>query len=93
MRTFRHILVLLLAVASSVSLSGQCFPVHPDLAEEHAFRQAEWMTYIIHYKWLGIRTDVGSAEETLHDGGERDGRHPLPHGATGSNYRFWVVVF
>ena len=93
MRTFRHILVLLLAVASSVSLSGQCFPVHPDLAEEHAFRQDERLTYIIHYKWLGIRTDVGSAEVTLHDGGERDGRHLLHPVATGSTYRFWDVFF
>ena len=55
--------------------------------------QDERLTYIIHYKWLGIRTDVGSAEVTLHDGGERDGRHLLHPVATGSTYRFWDVFF
>ena len=63
---FRHVIALLLTVAVSASLWGQCFPIHPDLAQTHAFRQDEKLTYIIHYKWLGIRTDVGSAEVTAY---------------------------
>lgn len=67
------------------------FPIHPDLVEDHAFRQGEGLSYIIHYKWLGIRTDVGEAEVTLDDGGERDGRHLLHPVAVGRTYRFWDV--
>ncbi|HIZ86203.1 MAG TPA: DUF3108 domain-containing protein [Candidatus Coprenecus stercoravium] len=77
----------------SVPVSGQCFPLHPDLAEEHAFRQGERLRYIIHYKWLGIRTDVGYAEVALLDGGERDGRKLLQPLAYGSTYKFWDVFF
>ncbi len=74
-------------------LSGQCFPIHPALAEEHAFRQGERLTYVIHYKWLGIRTDVGSAEVSLLDGGMRNGRRLLHPVAVGSTYKFWDVFF
>ena len=80
-------------LAACLRLSGQCFPVHPALAVDHAFRQDEKLTYIIHYKWLGIRTDVGSATVTLHDGGEKDGRKLLHPVATGSTYRFWDAFF
>lgn len=94
MRICRYILAVLCpAVFLCASVYGQCFPVHPELAEEHAFRQDERLEYIIHYKWLGIRTDVGSAEVVLQDGGERGGRHLLHPVATGSTYRFWDVFF
>lgn len=74
-------------------LSGQCFPVHPGLADEHAFRQGERLKYIIHYKWLGIRTDVGYAEVVLEDGGLRNGRRILHPVAQGSTYKFWDAFF
>ncbi len=74
-------------------LSGQCFPVHPGLADEHAFRQGEHLKYIIHYKWLGIRTDVGYAEVVLEDGGLRNGRRILHPVAQGSTYKFWDAFF
>ena len=74
-------------------LSGQCFPVHPGLADEHAFRQGECLKYIIHYKWLGIRTDVGYAEVVLEDGGLRNGRRILHPVAQGSTYKFWDAFF
>lgn len=74
-------------------LSGQCFPVHPGLADEHAFRQGERIKYIIHYKWLGIRTDVGYAEVVLEDGGLRNGRRILHPVAQGSTYKFWDAFF
>lgn len=72
---------------------AQCFPMHPDLAAEHAFRQGESLSYIIHYRCLGIRTDVGEAEVTLRDGGERNGRRLLHPVASGSTYRFWDTFF
>ena len=94
----RHIVLVagLTALLLSVfprQLSGQCFPIHPALAEEHAFRQGERLTYVIHYKWLGIRTDVGSAEVSLLDGGMRNGRRLLHPVAVGSTYKFWDVFF
>lgn len=94
----RHIVLVagLAALLLSVfprQLSGQCFPIHPALAEEHAFRQGERLTYVIHYKWLGIRTDVGSAEVSLLDGGMRNGRRLLHPVAVGSTYKFWDVFF
>ena len=92
-RIFRYIVFWSLLCALSWQLRGQCFPIHPYLEEDHAFAQGERLSYVIHYKWLGIRTDVGSAEVTLHDGGERDGRHLLHPVATGSTYRFWDVFF
>lgn len=85
--------VLLLLAVWSRPLGAQCFPVHPDLAVEHAFRQGERLSYIIHYRCLGIRTDVGEAEVNLTDGGERDGRRLLHPVASGSTYRFWDAFF
>ena len=67
-RIFRYIVFWSLLCALSWQLRGQCFPIHPYLEEDHAFAQGERLSYVIHYKWLGIRTDVGSAEVTLHDG-------------------------
>ncbi len=94
----RHIVLVAVLTALLLSvfprqLSGQCFPIHPALAEEHAFRQGERLTYVIHYKWLGIRTDVGSAEVSLLDGGMRNGRRLLHPVAVGSTYKFWDVFF
>lgn len=85
--------MLLMLCASPGLLSGQCFPVHPELAVDHAFRQGERLSYIIHYKWLGIRTDVGAAEVNLLDGGMREGRRLLHPVATGMTYRFWDAFF
>lgn len=85
--------MLLLLCASPVLLSGQCFPVHPELSVDHAFRQGERLSYIIHYKWLGVRTDVGAAEVNLLDGGFRDGRRLLHPVATGMTYKFWDAFF
>ena len=85
--------VLVLVTAFPGQLSGQCFPVHPELASDHAFTEGERLSYIIHYKWLGIRTDVGAAEVTLLDGGERNGRRLLHPVAVGATYRFWDVFF
>lgn len=79
--------------AFSFPLSGQCFPIHPELAQEHAFKQGERLSYIIHYKWLGIRTDVGAAQVSLLDGGEQNGRRLLHPVAVGMTYRFWDVFF
>lgn len=92
-RLFKYIWLFILLAACRQPLSGQCFPLHPELVEEHAFRQDERLKYIIHYKWLGIRTDVGSAEVVLEDGGFKDGRHLLHPKATGSTYRFWDAFF
>lgn len=85
--------VLLMLAVWSRPLGAQCFPVHPDLAVEHAFRQGERLSYIIHYRCLGIRTDVGEAEVCLTDGGDRDGRRLLHPVASGSTYRFWDAFF
>ena len=86
-------MTVLLLCASFRPLSGQCFPLHSGLEAEHAFRQGERLSYIIHYKWLGIRTDVGAAEVTLQGGGEKDGRHLLHPVAVGRTYKFWDVFF
>lgn len=89
----RYIVAVVLSLLLWQPLSGQCFPIHPDLAVDHAFRQGERLTYIIHYKWLGIRTDVGTAEVVLQDGGMRDGRRLLHPVASGSTYKFWDAFF
>lgn len=93
MQIIRYMVLSLFLGLCALPLRGQCFPIHPDLVEDHAFRQGERLSYIIHYKWLGIRTDVGEAEVTLDDGGERDGRHLLHPVAVGRTYRFWDVFF
>lgn len=86
-------MVLFLLSAFPGMLPGQCFPVHPELAVDHAFSQGEKLSYVIHYKWLGVRTDVGAADVALLDGGMRDGRHLLHPVATGMTYKFWDAFF
>ena len=93
MKRISRYIALMLGALLPLQLSGQCFPVHPDLAVDHAFACGERLSYIIHYKWLGIRTDVGAAEVTLQDGGVRNGRRLLHPVATGMTYRFWDVFF
>lgn len=73
--------------------SAQCYPIAPEYASENAFRPGEKLTYIIHYKWLGIRTDVGSAEVVLGIAGTVDGRRILHPVAKGKTYRFWDAFF
>ncbi|HIR63400.1 MAG TPA: DUF3108 domain-containing protein [Candidatus Coprenecus avistercoris] len=86
-------LALILCAVLPRQLQGQCYPVHPALEEDHAFALGERLSYIIHYKWLGIRTDVGAAEVNLLDGGTRNGRRLLHPVAVGTTYRFWDVFF
>ena len=93
MKRISRYIALMLGALLPLQISGQCFPVHPDLAVDHAFACGERLSYIIHYKWLGIRTDVGAAEVTLQDGGVRNGRRLLHPVATGMTYRFWDVFF
>lgn len=79
--------------AAFAGASGQCYPVAPEFVSENAFKHGEKLSYIIHYKWLGIRTDVGCAEVVLGDGGVKDGRRILHPVAVGRTFKFWDAFF
>lgn len=95
--TFRFIKSVVIAfvfgLAFAASVFAQSLPIHPELDGTSAFRSGEKLEYIIHYKWLGIRMDVGTAKVELLNGGEKDGR-PLYHSKVyGATYRFWDHFF
>ncbi len=88
-----YVAILLFAIVSVESLWGQCFPIDTSLTDGRAFISGEKLTYVAQYRLLGISTDVGFAEVTLHDGGLKDGRTLLHPVAYGKSYKFWDAFF
>lgn len=74
-------------------LNAQCLPLDSVLGRKNAFKENERLFYVAHYKWLGIRMDVGAAQITLLDGGERNGRKIYHTVANAWSYRFWDCFF
>lgn len=89
----RVLFILNLFLILPVISYGQCLPVVAQLREKHAFAQGEKLTYILHYKFLGIRTDVGQVDVTLHNGGMLDSIPTLRAVAQGATYKFWDAFF
>lgn len=89
-RAFRIFILLILFPVLSF---GQCLPVVPELKEKHAFAPSEKLIYVLHYKWLGIRTDVGEVDVTLSRGGILDTLGTLRAVAQGKTYKFWDAFF
>lgn len=70
-----------------------CAPVRMVPEEELAFRSGEKLSYVIQYRCLGIRSDVGKASVTLSQANEHDGRKMLKARAIGSTFKFWDAFF
>lgn len=58
-----------------------------------AYRPGEKLHYVMHYKWLGIRTDVGEATAQLQALAPEGGRTVYRAVASGKTYRFWDAFF
>lgn len=58
-----------------------------------AFEAGEKLKYVMHYKWLGIKTDVGEGTVYLSNAGSRKGREVLQTRIVGSTYKFWDGFF
>lgn len=74
MKSIREILILLCAclifqvlhAQENLDLKGTaCVPVRTTVEEELSFQDGEVMKFILHYRWAGINTDVGTATVSL----------------------------
>lgn len=70
-----------------------CAPIRMIPEEELAFKGGEKLSYVIQYRWLGIRTDVGKATVNLSRANDRDGRSVFHSKAVGSTFKFWDSFF
>lgn len=89
----RAVVIFFLSVLLCFDAGAQCYPVAPEFVGENAFQSGERLKYILHYKWLGIRTDVGVADVVLTEDGEMDGRKVMHTVAKGHTYKFWDGFF
>ncbi len=71
---------------------NRCSSMPLNSQDEVAFQEGEILTYIIHYKWLGIRTDVGDATISLYKT-THNGRSAFHANAKGGTYGFWDSFF
>lgn len=90
--SFKKFLLIVFTIIP-VSLYSQCLPLDSTLAAGNAFETGERLFYIIHYKWLGIRTDVGAAQVTLVDGGRHNGKDISHSVVNGWTFNFWDNFF
>lgn len=83
--------VFLFALFAATTLAAQ--PPYPMLpAQEVAFQSGEKLHYVLHYKWLGIRMDVGEATAGIQSL-THQGRSAIHAVATGKTYKFWDTFF
>lgn len=73
--------------------TNKCLPVRVIPKEELAFSDGEYLKYVINYRWLGIRTDVGYGEVEVKKIGNNGGRDVYHAVAQGKTYKFWDVFF
>lgn len=92
MKIFRIILLCFLILEPSV-MTAQALPIAEELENGHAFGKGEELKYVIHYKWLGIRTDVGEATVSLTKDKDRNERPTLHSTVLGRTYKFWDHFF
>lgn len=95
MRRFLVIPVLLLSVsflcgAQSIS---DCTRATVVADSDRAFDAGERLEYVIQYRWLGIRSDVGNARMTVSKSAPVDGRPVFFAQASGETARFFDSFF
>ncbi len=70
-----------------------CMVAFGSLNAQNAFLPGEKLSYVIQYKCLGIRTDVGKAVVNLYQVNDNGQRELLHAKAVGSTFKFWDSFF
>jgi hypothetical protein len=70
-----------------------CPPIRFIHEDSLSFSAGEKLTYILQYRWLGIRTDVGEGSAYLSQSETKGGRSLFHTRVVGSTYKFWDAFF